>query len=150
MADYAGAVAAIEARLAANWATTPIRKQNDATPVSWPPLDGSGNPSPWVQLEVLQNEAGLRAIGVPDSHLWLDRGTIYVHVFVPVSSGLTTAMQYAVQVGEIFRAAAFYDDGQGSIVRSWAPRVLGADSGSDDGLWFRVTTAIPFEFYYRG
>lgn len=147
MADYAGAVAAIRQRMIDNWTTTPIAFQNESPPEL---TDANGNDAPWVYFEVIGSVSGLRGFGTPGSNIWLYRGSIFAHVFVPINTGIETAHGHAVAIGEIFRAKGFYNDGLGSIVRTWSPQTDGGDSGSDDGKWFRVTCTIPFEFYYRG
>lgn len=151
MADYAGAVAAIKQRMTDNWkvglvAKTPIVFQNESS--SYDP--GSAPTQPWVYFEVIGSSSGLRGIGMPGSHVWLYRGFILGHVFVPLNSGADVAQDYAVALGEIFRAQGFYSDGNGAIVRTWAPQTDGGGSDADDGNWWRVTCSIPFEFYYRG
>jgi hypothetical protein len=147
MASYAGAVQAIRDRLVANWTTTPIAFQNE--PFEQPIDPNSGNPAPWVFLEVIGNDSELRGAGTPGDHVWLYRGHVLVHVFVPVDSGASLAQQYAVSIGEIYRAAGFYGDDD-NIVRTWAPRIDGGGSGDDEGNWYRVTMTCPFEFYHRG
>jgi len=146
VASYAGAVAAIQQRLRDNWTATPIAFQNGAEPGT---TDVNGNPVPWVYCEVLNTGSEIRGIGTPGDHVWLYFGLIHLHVFVPVGSGDALAQTYAVQLGEIFRAAGFYSDGTGNIVRTISPQTDGGDTASDDGLWWRVTCTVPFEFYYR-
>jgi hypothetical protein len=148
MADYAGAVAAIRARLVANWTTTPIAFQNENFDPPTDPNDGAS--LPWVFLEVLGNTSEVRTFGLPGSHEWLYLGHILVHVFVPVNSGVESAQQYASEIGEIFRAKEFCNGDPGSAVRSWSPRTDGGETSDDEGNWFRVTMTCPFEFLYRG
>ena len=143
MADFAGAVAAMRARFESAWTATPVAFQNE-------PFDKPNPPSPWVYFEVLGNQSEIRGAGTPGDNIWLDEGHILIHVFVPVNSGDAQARAHAVAAGEIFRAAGFYNDGQGSIVRTAAPRVDGGGTASDDGNWFRMTCVIPFEYYHRG
>lgn len=152
MPDYAGAVAAIKTRFATAWTTTPIAYQNEAPPeATWPPVDGSGLPKAWVYLEVIANRTGLRAAGRPGSQFWLTEGHILVHIFVPPLDGTATAHGYAVTIGEIFRAKAFYrDEAAGAEVRTWAPMADGGSADAENGNYFRITVTIPFEFYYRG
>ncbi len=148
MADYAGAVAAIRARLEAGWTTTPIAFQNEAFDA---PVDpNSGNPSPWAFLEVIGTSSDLRGVGVPGSNAWLYEGLIHVHVFVPVNSGAALAHQYAVTIGELFRAASFYADTPPNVVRTWAPRTDGGGTDADNGNWYRVTMTCEFHYYHRG
>lgn len=152
MADYAGAVAAIRDYFVARWvdgstARTPIAFQNEAF---------ADQTTAWVMFEVIGETSELRGAGTPGSHVWLYRGSIFVHVFVPKNEGAAQANALAVAAGEIFRAKQFYDDDPGCAVRTGVgpegegPRVDGGGSGADDGNWWRVTCVIPFEFYYRG
>jgi hypothetical protein len=152
MADYAGAVAAIRQRLTDNWNTTPIAFQNEAPPQEpWPPIDPvSGNPAPWVMLEVFNTVSEIHAFGAPGDKVWRYLGLIHVHVFVPVNYGAGVATGHAVTIGEIFRGAKFYDDGAGNYIRSWAPSVDGGGSADDVGNTWRVTMTVPFEFFFRG
>lgn len=156
MADYAGAVAAIKQRMIDNWTTTPIVFRNPP-PDSYDP--SSNAQQAWVYFEVVGNGSELRGAGKPGDHIWIYRGFVFAHVFVPARSGDELARQYAVAIGEIFRAQGFYNDGSGAIVRTWAPRtddggsaLHGPQSGiiNDDGNWFRVTCSIPFEYLHRG
>lgn len=146
MPDYAGAVAAIKARLAANWATTPVAYQNEEPPETI--VDGV--PVPWVYCEITNNNSELHAAGKPGSLFWIYDGLIELSVFVPIGSGIATALQYAVALGEIFRAQTFYNETSPHLVRCWSPRVDGGESGADDGNWFRVTCTVPFEYWHRG
>jgi hypothetical protein len=150
MATHAGAVAAIEARLTANWTTTPIAFENAASdPVV---LDGNSVPIPWVFCEVETDAAGIRGVGTPGSHTVLETGVVRVTVFVPVGTERATAQQYADSIGEIFRVKQFYDTDPGACVRTWTPTVsLGrpAETQNPAGSWWAVSVAIPYEFYNR-
>lgn len=155
MSDYAGAVAAIRARFVADWISTPIAFQNetpqDANGVAldpWPPQDQQGGLLPWVYFEVLATQSDIRGAGLPGNNVWLTRGYIYVHVFTPVGYGYPESLRLADIAGEIFRAKTFYHDGAGSKVLCMAPQTDGGASDADDGNWFRVTMAVPFEFYF--
>lgn len=151
MADYAGAKAAIEALLTANWTTTRIAIVNKTPDDPWPPKDVDGKLAPYVLIEVVNTASDIVACGVPGSQTWLYLGLIHVHVFVPVDTGTDLATQYAVATGELFRAKQLYADvSPGCYVRSWSPRVDGGGDGSDDGVWFRVTATIPFQYWHRG
>lgn len=151
MASYAGAVAAIKQRMIDNWKTgddpkTPIVLQNAASEYD----PGSNASQPWVYFEVITDFSEIIGAGTPGSQSWLYHGHIFGHVLVPINTGTELADQYAVDIGEIFRAEGFYNDGQGSILRTWSPWTDGGGSDADDGNWWRVTCTIPFEFYYRG
>lgn len=151
MPDIAGAMAAIEERLAANWTTTRITKPNETPSDPWPPIDQTtGNIVPWVLIEILNTLSNLRAAGSPGNQFWLYQGLIHVHVFVPVNYGITDARSYAAQIGEIFRNQTFYNSTAGYQVRTISPRIDDGAAGSDDGTWFRVTCTVDWEYYHRG
>lgn len=144
MADYAGAVAAIKQRMVDNWTTTPIvfrRKETEYDPES-------NTNQPWVYFEVVSNGSELRGTGKPGDHIWIYFGLIAAHVFVPVNTGEELARQYADAIGEIFRAQGFYNNGNGSIVRTWSPDT--DDAEPDDGNWSVITCRIKFEYLHRG
>lgn len=140
MADYAGAVAAMRARFEANWIETPIAFQNEA-----PPEFGT---NPWVYFEVIASQSEIRGAGRPGDNVWLTTGHIFVHVFTPEGYGYPESLRLADAAGEIFRARTFYNDADGAKVICMAPQTDGGASDADNGNWFRVTTAIPFEFFF--
>jgi hypothetical protein len=145
MADYAGAVAAMRARFAANFAGAPIAYQNEDAPQNpWPPQP----PAPWVYFEVIQAQTALRGVGLPGNQTWLTSGHICIHAFVPKGYGLADHLALAGRAGDVFRSATFYNSEPGAKVVCLGPSVQGGDSASDDGNWFGVTVSIPFDFYF--
>jgi hypothetical protein len=148
MADYGGALAAIRSRLEAGWTTTRITYQNERPAEPWPPKTGNVL-TPWVNLEINHLGSQIWTFGTDGNRGWRYDGMVHVHVFTPINSGVELAQQYAVTIGELFRAAKFYDDGNGNFVRTLAPQVDGGDSGSDDGNWFRVTMTVDFTYWHR-
>jgi hypothetical protein len=97
---------------------------------------------------VIQAQTALRGVRLSGSQTWLTTGHIFAHVFVPKGYGLADHLSLAGRAGEVFRAATFYNDGAGAKVVCFGASVQGGDSSSDDGNWFGVTVAIPFEFYF--
>lgn len=151
MPDFAGAKAAIRARLEAGWSSTLITYQNENPP--WGengPQRDNGSPAPWVNLEIIGEGSSIWTFGVPGNRGWRYPGEIHVHVFVPVGEGDAQATEYAVAIGELFRAAKFYDDDAGCYVRTLSPQVDGGGSGDDDGKWFRVSMTVDFNYWHRG
>lgn len=140
MADYAGAVAAMRARFENAWTETPVAYQNEGF---------AKQNGPWVYFEVEAMQTDLRGAGLPGDNIWLTTGRIFVHVFTPGGYGMPETLRFAGLACEVFRAATFYRDGQGSKVVCLAPNIDGGDSDADDGKWFRVTVSVPFEFYYN-
>lgn len=150
MPDYAGAKAAIRARLVANWTTTPIAYQNERPATPWPPVDGNGLLVPWVTLEIISTGSSIEGTGTRQNHVWSYTGNVLVHVFVPVGTADGVATGYAVAIGEIFRAAEFYNDTPGFAVRTLAPSIDDGDSADDDGNWFRCSMSVDFTYWHRG
>lgn len=150
MADYAGAIASIRERLVAGWTATRITFANEHPADPWPPRDANEVSQPWVHLEVISEGSEIKGTGRPGHHVWTYKGTILVHVFVPIASGTDLAFQHAVAIGEIFRAAQFYNETPGHAVRTLAPAIDGGGTADDDGLWFRVTMSAPFTYVHRG
>ena len=145
MADWAGAVAAMQARFKGAFTAAPVEYQNEDPPQNpWPPAPAS----PWVYFEVIKAQTILRGVGLPGNQTWLTTGHIVVHVFVRKGFGLVGHLAIAGQVGDVFRAETFYSDEPGAKVVCLGPSVQGGDSASDDGNQFGVTVAIPFEFYF--
>lgn len=145
----------MQQRMRDNWSATRILCQNDTPDQPWPPRDEASTQdprplAPWVFFEVLGSSSGIRGVGMPGSHVWLYRGLILAHVFTETGKGSTIGQQYAVTIGEIFRAKEFYNSDPGACVRTWSPQTDGGDFSDFHGNWFRVTCSIPFEFYYRG
>ena len=148
MATFGGAVAAMRARFAAGW-LTPIAYPNGERPGGgWPPqVDGA--PVPWAYFDVLASASDLRGAGLPGDHVWLTRGNIFISIFCPLGEGSVRAIDLAEAAGEKFRAATLYQDGAGAKVVCLAPVCDGGGPDAENGNVFRVTTTIPFEFYFR-
>lgn len=147
MADYAGAEAAIEDKLRTEWTTTPVFFDNE--PVG-DRNDNQGRPTPWVLCEITQTGGDVRGAGQPGNNVWLYDGLITVHVFVPRSSGRRKAREYAWQIGEIFRAKAFYGDTPGHLIRTWTPRIDAGGTPDDEAQWYRRTVTIDFDYWHTG
>ena len=149
MADYAGAVAAIQQRMRDNWTTTLVAFQNDQPPADpWPPVDAtSGNQAAWVYFEVLTTKSSIYAVGLPGAQVWQYVGLIHAHVLVPINSGSLIPQQYARQIGDIFRNQRFYTDTPPNFVWTISPQSDGGSPSDDVAGYWRVTCTIPFEFY---
>ncbi|MGE0289265.1 MAG: hypothetical protein AB7P16_23500 [Bradyrhizobium sp.] len=147
MPDYAGAEAAIRARLVANWTVTPISFMNEQEPVK---VDAQQKTKPWVALEIICTGSEIVGFGTPGQQTIRYEGLINLHVVVPLNTSDTIATQHAIALGEIFRNDFFYNGTPGYYVRSLSPRISAGVGGSEDGLWFRKTCIVPFEYWHRG
>ncbi|MBT9370276.1 DUF4128 domain-containing protein [Rhizobium sp. CSW-27] len=150
MASYAGAEAAIRARLEAGWLTTRVTFQNEDPAAPWPPVNSQGELQPWANLEIECIGSEIVGQGQPGNHVYRYDGLIMVHVFTPRGSGTALGKEYAVAIGEIFRRKKFYEDAPGCYVRTEDPYPAGGASRSDDGNWFGTTMTCPFVYWHRG
>lgn len=161
MPDYAGAVAAIKARLIEQWVDgsgnpkTLIVYVNKQPDPPFPPIDpNTGNPAPFLVCEVSGTKSDPYTFGNVGNRFFVYDGLIILHVLVPIDEGTDRAEQLAVTAGEIFRAQTFYVDANGSYIRTIAPNPPDGGSaanieGVQAGNTFRVTVSIPFFYYHR-
>jgi hypothetical protein len=142
MTTIADAVEAIRQRMETNWTTTPIAWQNVAFD---PDTPGGGFPAggPFVYFEVQTGSARYASIGDPGNNLHRYRGRILAYVLVPAQSGDVTALDYARQIGTVFRGQRF------SGVRCRAAEIGGGETADDEGRWWRRSLAVAFEFDER-
>src|SRR4051794_25181820 len=100
MASFAGAVAAIRARLTAmRPVELPIAYPNEADPDF---TNANGELAPWLFAEVSGAGSNIRGVGVPGDHVVVDDGLIILHVMVPTGTGSADAFAIAGDLGEIF------------------------------------------------
>lgn len=161
MPDYFGAVSAIKARLVEQWVDgggnpkTLIVYVNKQPDPPFPPIDPiSGNPLAFLVCEVAGTRSDPYTFGNTGNRFFVYDGLILLHVLVPIDEGTDHAQQIAVAAGEIFRAATFYEDANGSYIRTIAPNPPDGGGGADlegvqAGNTFRVTVTIPFQFFLR-
>lgn len=155
MPDYAGAVAAIKARLVANWTTTAIVYVNKQPEPPFPPVDPvTGNPAPVLVCEVIGTKSDVYTFGNLGNRFFLYDGLVILHILVPIDEGDDRAQALAVSAGEIFRTATFYVDANGSYIRTIAPNPPDGGSaanieGLQIGASFRVTVSCSFQYFHR-
>ena len=148
MASLAGAIAAMRAHFVTGW-TTPIAYPNGERPAGiWPP-QVDGKPVPWAYFEVLPSDSDYRGVGLPGDHVWLTRGNIFINIYCAQGAGVSPALELAEAAGEKFRAQTLYRDEAGAKVVCRAPICDGGGPDAENGNVFRVTTTIPFEFFFR-
>lgn len=129
---------AIEARLAANWATTPILYEN----MSMDLIKTNGAmPESFVMIEIVPYENTQRSIGDDGNRLYTTEGFIYLHIFTPAGSGAGLSDEYADSLGQIFRGKEF----DGVVCYGISP--FGeAGSGDDEGRYWRTSLKCRFDF----
>lgn len=162
MPDYPGAVAAIKARLVTQWVDgsnnplTLIVYVNKQPEPPFPPIDPkTGNTAPVLVCEVSGTSSDIHTFGNAGNRFFLYDGLIVLHVLVAIDEGADRAQALATQAGDIFRAATFYQDVNGSYIRTIAPNPPdGGSSANLEGVdvgasLFRVTVSVPFQYFHR-
>jgi hypothetical protein len=155
MPDYPGAVAAIKAQLAAGWTQTVIATVNKQPEPPFPPVDPvTGNPAPVLICEVIGTQSDVYSFGNPGNRFFRYDGLILLHILVPIDEGDARAQTLAVAAGDLFRALTFYQDANGSYIRTIAPNPPDGGGKADiEGLQigpsFRVTVSVPFQYFHR-
>lgn len=149
MADYAGAVEAMEQRLRDAWSETMIVFENDPLP----DLKGAdGLLVPWVLCEVETADARIRSLGAAGHHVTVDTGFVTLTLFVRRATGRAAARAMAGRLADIYRTAVFYQQDPGCYVRTWTPKIgpgNPARSENPSGNWWAISVMTPFEFFHR-
>lgn len=124
---YASEHAAIEARLSANWTTTPIKFDN----VDYKPTTQAA----WIELQIATGEQSAVSLGGIGATLYRNVGIISITVNVPLNSGGRTAKGYADSIAAIFRGQQF------SSITCRGATIT--QIGEVDG-WFKYNVSIPY------
>lgn len=124
---------AVEARLAANWTSTPYFGGNVTGD---PPIDGS--PYLIVQFPVANGQQ--ITVGAPGNNVYREEGVIRFVLHVQRGQGLSQGLGWADALAAIFRGQKF------SGVNCWAPSPPVLDDANDRGNFEVLSFVIP---YYR-
>ena len=160
MPDYAGAVAAIKAKLVAGWVTggnptSVIVYPNKQPAQPFPPIDSvTNNQAAFLICEIVGLKSEPYSFGSSGNRFFYYSGLILLHAMVPIDDGTANAEAMAVNAAELFRTQLFYVDANGSYIRSGAPNQPdGGSSSSIEGVQagncFRVTCSVPFSYFHR-
>lgn len=135
MPAFDATASAIGAMFADEFSAYPVAHQNvDFTP----PVDGSGNPLPYVALHILEGEA-VRAGGTGRTSRYRHPGEIKAQVFVPRGTGDGLAREIADTIATIFRGRSIESGG----IRFYAPSFRA--NGPDGDMW-QGTVSCRFEY----
>lgn len=131
-------LAAVSDRLAAEWTRCPVREPN-AKNRNTPEAD-----EPFVEVQYpVMISAGI-SIGEPGSNLYRDEGAIRLVLNVVRGKGIVEAAVWIDELRDLFRGKIF--DG----VRTFAPSPPVIDDRNDDGRYYLLSFAVPFEHDYLG
>lgn len=133
-------VTAVEARLAAAWTLCPIigGLSDDDRPAS---TDGTVTPFIAIQYPVANAEQ--LTLGAPGANFWREEGAFRIVIHVARGAG-ATGLAWADEVAALYRGKNF--DG----VQTFAPSSPAIDDRNDDGLYLRLSFAVPYWHDYVG
>lgn len=126
---------AVETYLGVHWTSTPVAFENSSYV---PTSDGNGTLSPYVLMELNGGLYEQRSVGAgtATADLWMDSGTMFLHVFVGSGTGSLLAKQYAAALAELFRGLTL------SPNIAFGDISMSASGGSQDGNDWTLSLSI--------
>jgi len=116
------------------------------TPIAWPnePFSDPEPPAPWIMVQMQGADYEQQSIGAetPSANRWVETGSLYVHVFVPVGTGELEATRLARVMAEFLRGIELPGD-----IQLDGMSIGAGERGDEDGNWWRVSL---FAHYQRG
>lgn len=126
-------VAAVEARLKANWTQCTVVDRNRQ---EQPPADGT--PYLIVQFPVAQETQ--ISIGAPGNNVFREEGAIRLVLHARRGRGIAEALAWIEQLRDLFRGRQF------AGVNTWAPAAAVEDDVNESGTYYRFAFAVPYYF----
>lgn len=83
-------------------------------------------------------------VGAPGANLYRDSGIFRIIIAAKRNTGTDQALAWAKEFADLFRAKEF--DG----VRTFAPNPPTMDESNDNGAYFLVIVAVPYDFDFFG
>lgn len=130
--DWPAAVAAIRARIVANWTVTAIEWENEAFT---PPAA-----TPWISVAIIEADNDIAGIRRPGDHRLRVHGYIRAEILTPIGVGASQGAGLASTFAALFRLQTFSD------IRAHMPDPPASPGPTDDGMWWVTETRIPFYF----
>ena len=125
---------AVRDLLTAEWSGAPITWPNEG-------LEVADSSSPWVYAEL--SSSGLYQLELGLGGVWVEDGIIWLHIHAPVGTGTLEIRAIAKQLSNLFRLARVPGI-------TFGRQSLGAgEQGDDDGLYWRQSLTIDYEFQDR-
>jgi hypothetical protein len=113
-------------------------------PVSWPnedPGSRTSPPSPWLDIELQAETTFAYELG---GGIWRENGAIWLHVMIPVGTGMVTGLTIRKALSVAFRDAINQTDTIGLI---YDPDQAFDPAGqSDDGVFRRLSLIVRYHF----
>lgn len=130
---------AVEARLAANFTRCTVFGFNLAAE-SEPPQDGSA----FLQVSYPAANNTQITVGDPGNNLWRENGAFRLALFARRGEGIAGARVWMAELADLFRGKKF--DG----VQCWGPTSPALDDRNEEGVYFILSIAVPYQADYFG
>lgn len=130
---HADVVAAVHSRLAASWSRCPVLADVNlaAGEVPAPPF--------LTMLFPLANSEQM-SVGAPGANIWREEGVFQIVLKIQRGTGLAGWLQWGDELAALFRGKNF--DG----IQTFAPTTATFDDDNEDGQYFELSVAVPYQF----
>lgn len=126
-------VDAVRDYLTANWTACPVVEANTT---SRAPADGSS----FIVLTFPVTNSDQLTFGAPGANYWRDEGAFRLLINVPRDSGADQALEWADALADLFRGKRI-----GGVLMTAAPSAPALDDRNDDGKFWSVSIAVPYD-----
>ncbi|KAB7783480.1 phage tail terminator-like protein [Methylorubrum populi] len=125
-------VDAVEARMAANWTRCPVEGIN---------LTGNvpKGPEPFVQVSYPVSNGEQLTIGAPGENVYRETGAFRLVVNARRGRGVADGLAWADELAALFRGKEF------GGIQTFAPSSPVIDDRNDDGKYFVLSIAVPYQ-----
>jgi hypothetical protein len=134
---HSSVVQAVEARLVAGFTSCPVFVENTTS-------DTPGDASAFAILQFPYSRSEQASIGDPGGNWYREEGGFRVALAVERGAGAHQGRQWLDEIAALFRGKSF--DG----VRTYAPGSAATDDRNEDGVYFVLSIAIPYDFHITG
>lgn len=131
-------IAAATVFLEARWGTLPIVTPNTRKAVT--PPEGE----PYVIIQRPYSTSRRVTFGAPGANLYREEGGLRVVVYVERGSGIDEGLTWAAEIAAIFRGQRFEG------IETFAPSSPVFDDGNENGGYFALSFAVPYQLDIEG
>lgn len=125
-------VDAVAARLSAQWDRCPVYGINDKG-------ETPGDGSPFVQISFPVANGEQLTVGDPGNNVYRETGAFHLAVHAQRGAGVTAGLTMADELATLFRGKNF--DG----VQTFAPSSPAIDDRNEEGMYFTLSVAVPYQ-----
>jgi hypothetical protein len=126
-------VAAIKARVEANWTTLPLFGPNQR-------MGRPADASSFVDMEFPVSNSEQITVGAPGANVHREEGVFRLLIAAKRNTGVDQVLTWADELSALFRAKTF------AGMQTFSPSPPTLDESNDNGAYFVVAIAVPYEF----